>query len=419
MGQAGSLDGSNETIKRTSLLGWLLQAAECGWLPDALIRQGIRRLLESRLRQNASPANEFSLDEFIRATQAQPIAVTPQKANDQHYEVPAEFFQKVLGERLKYSCCYWTDSTVSLDQAEVEALQRTCANAQIEDGMKILELGCGWGSLSLWMAKQYPESHITAVSNSNSQREFIQQQAAESGLSNLTVITADINDFNPDTTFDRVVSVEMFEHMRNHQRLMDKVYDWLRPGGKLFVHIFCHKETPYLFRSDGDENWMGRYFFSGGMMPSADLLARCGSRLTLVDQCTWNGKHYAKTCRAWLSKQDSCKREIRRVLAATYGEKQAKVWHNRWRMFIMALKSYSLLIEAKTGSSLIHCLNDERRTSNFTVAMQLRHLSDHAVDLVTQPCEKGYKHCRYRLGTWFCRRCMDSLPLWAEHKPDK
>ncbi|MEZ6119129.1 MAG: cyclopropane-fatty-acyl-phospholipid synthase family protein [Pirellulaceae bacterium] len=304
-------------------------------MPDTVVRTGIRQLLRNRQRQSTLHQQDISIDEFVRATQAQPIAVTPQKANDQHYEVPADFFRHVLGKRLKYSCCYWPESTTSLDQAEEEALQRTCTNAQLDDGMEILELGCGWGSLSIWMAENYPHSKITAVSNSHSQRKFIQQKANELGLMNLTVITADMNEFTPAATFDRVVSVEMFEHMRNHRRLMNKIHDWLRPGGKLFVHIFCHKKTPYLFLTDGEENWMGRHFFTGGMMPSADLLARCGSRLELVDQWNWNGMHYAKTCRAWLANQDSAQRQLHDILTATYGD-HANVWYHRWRMFFMA-----------------------------------------------------------------------------------
>ena len=311
-------------------------AAESGTLPDALIRIGIRRMLRARLREIAARNDDDSFNNFLRATQAQPIAVVPEKANDQHYEVPTEFFQKVLGQRLKYSSCYWADGVSSLDEAEREALRITCRNANLTNGMDILELGCGWGSLSLWMAEQFPDSSITSVSNSNSQREFIQNRAEELGLSNLNVVTADMNDFQPGSSFDRVVSVEMFEHMRNHRRLMERINDWLRPGGQLFVHIFCHKDSPYLFRSDGEQDWMGRHFFSGGIMPSADLLDRCGSPLNLVSQWKWNGSHYAKTCRAWLRNQDQSKASLREILAATYGDSAAGIWHQRWRLFFMA-----------------------------------------------------------------------------------
>jgi cyclopropane-fatty-acyl-phospholipid synthase len=301
-----------------------------------LIRIGIRCLLGSRLREINAQRGGFSTDDFLDATGAQPIAIAADKANDQHYEVPAEFFHSALGRRLKYSCCYWSDQTESLDQAEENALRITCEHAQLEDGMDILELGCGWGSLSLWMAERFPESRITAVSNSHSQRSFIQDRADEAGVTNLTMITADMNDFESQASFDRVVSVEMFEHMRNHRRLMDRIHDWLRPGGKLFVHVFCHRDTPYLFRTDGEHNWMGRYFFSGGMMPSADLLQRCGSRLELDSNWKWNGDHYAKTCRAWLENQDRDRRSLRELFAQTYGDDGANVWFHRWRLFFMA-----------------------------------------------------------------------------------
>lgn len=313
-----------------------MRSAEAGRLPDSLIRIGIRRLLKSRLSAIGNRSVERAFNDFLKATQAQPIAVVPEKANNQHYEVPTEFFRHVLGERLKYSSCYWADGVTTLNAAEEEALRRTCDNAGLEDDMDVLELGCGWGSLSLWMAEQYPNSRITSVSNSNSQREFIRNRAEELGLTNLNVVTADMNDFQPTGSFDRVVSVEMFEHMRNHRRLMERINDWLRPGGRLFVHIFCHKDTPYLFRSDGAQNWMGRYFFSGGMMPSVDLLERCGSPMALVSQRNWNGRHYAKTCRAWLRNQDQSEGPIRQILAETYGDTEITRWHHRWRMFFMS-----------------------------------------------------------------------------------
>ncbi|MCA9212717.1 MAG: class I SAM-dependent methyltransferase [Planctomycetales bacterium] len=318
-----------------NLVGIVVRSIESGKLPDLVTRAGIRQLLRQRLRQMKARRENFSLGEFIRATWSQPVAVSPEKANEQHYEVPSEFYRNVLGRRLKYSCCYWSPTTKTLDEAEEEALRITCENAQLKDGMDVLELGCGWGSLSIWMAQEFPRSQITAVSNSNTQREFIEMRASELGISNLTVITADMNTFAPDSRFDRVVSVEMFEHMRNHQRLMNRIYDWLRPTGKLFVHVFCHKDTPYIFRSAGDLNWMGRYFFSGGMMPSANLLPSCGSRLSLAKQCTWNGSHYAKTCRAWLQNQDANAGAIVDVLKSTYGD-GARLWHNRWRLFFMA-----------------------------------------------------------------------------------
>lgn len=314
----------------------MIRAAEAGWVPDLLIRPAIRKLLSRRLKDLEGQRTTVSTEDFLEATRSQPIAVAVEKANEQHYEVPAEFFRTVLGARLKYSCCYWNDDTHTLDQAEENALRETCRNAQLEDGMDILELGCGWGSLSLWMAEHYPASQITAVSNSDSQREFILNRAQELGLTNLTVLTADMNDFEPQASFDRVVSVEMFEHMRNHRRLMDRIHGWLRPRGKLFVHIFCHRETPYLFRTDGEHDWMGRHFFSGGMMPAHDLLPRCGSQLRLEAQTNWNGEHYAKTCRAWLKNQDLNRRTVRFLFEQTYGKQDAETWFHRWRLFFIA-----------------------------------------------------------------------------------
>ena len=316
--------------------GILLRAAERGCLPDSLIRLGIRRLLRNRLRDLRNRSDEYRFSEFLKSASSEDIAVVPEKANDQHYEVPASFFQQVLGARLKYSSCCWPDGVDSLNAAEEEALQRTCKNADVHDGMDVLELGCGWGSLSLWMAERFPKSRITAVSNSQSQREYIQHQATSLGFRNLTEVTADMNDFESDQRFDRIVSVEMFEHMRNHQKLLQRIYNWLRPQGRLLVHIFCHRKTPYLFETDGEDNWMGRYFFTGGMMPSVDLLPKCDGPMSLINQWNWNGIHYAKTCRAWLENQDAASDSLRPVLIECYGQEQATRWHHRWRLFFMA-----------------------------------------------------------------------------------
>ena len=243
----------------TLFTGLAVRAAESGTLPDLLVRRGIRRLLADNLKQRfAGDCEDWQqrLNEFIHDARQQPIAVVPEKANEQHYEVPSAFFALVLGEHRKYSCCYWSDTTQTLDQAEAEALQRTCDQAELANGQNILELGCGWGSLSLWMAAHYPEATITAVSNSKSQKAYIDQQASERGLTNLNVITADMNNFAPEGEYDRVVSLEMFEHMRNHELLMQRIASWLKPGGKLYVHIFCHRSQPYLFTSNGPQDWM-------------------------------------------------------------------------------------------------------------------------------------------------------------------
>ena len=262
------------------LLAVGIDAVERGLVPDRFSRMAIRRLCAERLRGPA-PAE----GQLIDSMHSGPIAHIPHKANEQHYELPVDFFTNVLGRRLKYSCCYWPVPSMSLDAAEEAALELTCERAGLSDGQDILELGCGWGSLSLWMAERYPNSRIAAVSNSNGQRQFIEQEARAFGLQNLRVVTVDLNDFGPadlglaQLRFDRVVSVEMFEHMWNYDQLLSRIASWLAPGGKLFVHIFCHDRLVYPFESEGDANWMGRYFFSGGIMPSpaccADSIATC------------------------------------------------------------------------------------------------------------------------------------------------
>jgi cyclopropane-fatty-acyl-phospholipid synthase len=326
------------------MLSTLLSLAERNRLPDSVIRLGIRRLLAARLRSlpaEGSEAAQEALRRFVSDCDAAPIAAVPERANEQHYEVPAEFFRHVLGPRLKYSGCYWSPDCTELAAAEEAALACTCARAQLVDGQTILELGCGWGSLTLWMADRFPRSHITAVSNSNSQREFITGRARERGLTNVTVITADMNEFSPAacdapfSQFDRVVSVEMFEHMRNHRRLLANIAAWLNSGGKLFVHIFCRRSRPYLFTESGPSDWMTRYFFAGGMMPSDALLLRYQEALAIEDHWHWSGRHYERTANAWLANMDARAAEITPQLQEAYGA-ASEVWRQRWRMFFMA-----------------------------------------------------------------------------------
>jgi cyclopropane-fatty-acyl-phospholipid synthase len=270
-----------------------------------------------------------------------PIALVPELANAQHYEVPAEFFQLCLGKHRKYSSCFWLPDTRTLDEAEANALKLSCEHADLANGQQVLELGCGWGSLTLWMAEHYPQSSITAVSNSNSQREYIQATAKARGLNNIQVITCDMNTFNPadhgiQHQFNRVVSVEMFEHMRNHQLLYKKVHDWLLPGGKFFMHIFVHRSTPYAFEVQGEDDWMSQFFFSGGMMPSDDLPLHFQQHLKLKQRWRWDGTHYEKTANAWLDNMDLHKDKITPILESTYGAENAEQWRNRWRIFYMA-----------------------------------------------------------------------------------
>jgi cyclopropane-fatty-acyl-phospholipid synthase len=316
-----------------------LRITERGLLPDALVRAGIRALLRERLRQIGAGDLERSVDQeqaLLTLMREGPVADVPELANEQHYEVPAEFFEQVLGAHRKYSCAYWDETTRSLDDAERRALALTCEHADLQDGQDILELGCGWGSLTLYMARQFPSSRIIAVSNSHSQGEFIRNQLRAAGLDNVEIITADMNDFDSDAQFDRVVSVEMFEHMRNWERLMANIDRWLRPDGALFIHIFVHRETPYLFQDEGTSDWMSRHFFSGGMMPSSDLPLRCQGNLSIARRWFWPGQHYAKTSRAWLDNMDAKRTALRPLFEATYGTQDAGIWWQRWRMFFMA-----------------------------------------------------------------------------------
>jgi cyclopropane-fatty-acyl-phospholipid synthase len=312
---------------------------ESGLVPDSVIRSGIRRLLEQKRREIRSGDVAYAantLSEFVEMMRQSPIALVPERANEQHYEVPAEFFTEVLGKNRKYSCCHWSEACESLDEAEADALQTTVARAGIEDGMQVLDLGCGWGSLSLWIAEHFPGASVTAVSNSRSQRDFILYEAAARGIANVDVIVCDMNDFSIARQFDRIVSVEMFEHMRNYEALLRRVEGWLLPEGRFFMHIFTHRSTPYEYTDKGPSDWMTRHFFSGGIMPSASLPAMFQQDLSLERQWAWNGLHYAKTCRAWLANMDSRRTQILPILARTYGDGNESRWFQRWRIFFMA-----------------------------------------------------------------------------------
>ena len=320
------------------LLRSLIELVENGHIPDLLTRAGIRLLLLQRLREQAQegPDQEWqAMMTFVEEMRQSPIALHTQEANEQHYELPPRFFELVLGSHLKYSCCYFPEGVTELEHAEASMLTLTCERAQLQDGQQILELGCGWGSLSLWMAKHYPNSSILAVSNSRPQREFIESRAQELSLTNLSVQTCDMNDFTTEQHFDRVVSVEMFEHMRNWQSLLKRISNWLKPEGKLFIHIFSHRRYAYAFSSEGDSNWMGRYFFTGGIMPSNDLLLYFQKDLLLEQHWVLSGVHYQRTADAWLQMMDSQKGEILQTFRDTYG-KDADVWFQRWRMFFLA-----------------------------------------------------------------------------------
>ncbi len=314
-----------------------IAAAESGWVPDAAIRAGIREVCRRRLRAVGTEPELASeaVQAFVDAMARGPIAQVPELANAQHYEVPAAFFEAVLGPALKYSCCYWERAGGDLAEAEQASLARTCDNAQLADGQRILELGCGWGSLTLYMAARYPGARIVAVSNSASQRAHITGVARSRGLANVDVVTADINDFAADGAFDRVVSVEMFEHVRNHAALLERIAGWLAPAGKLLVHVFCSGGAPYAFEDDDADDWMARTFFSGGVMPSDDLLLRYQKHLVVERQWRWSGDHYRRTADAWLANLDRVHDAAAAALAGA-GEAAPARAIQRWRMFFMA-----------------------------------------------------------------------------------
>lgn len=302
--------------------------------PDALLRAGIWALCE-RTRRACAQGSAENDRVFAQAMSDAPIALNTADANAQHYEIPADFFALVLGPHRKYSSCLFDEKTRTLADAERLGLTETCAHAMLQDGQAVLELGCGWGSLSLWMARHYPNAQITSVSNSHSQRAYIEMRAQEQGLKNLSVVTADMNSFDIDGRFDRIVSVEMFEHMSNWRALLTRARGWLQPEGRLFLHVFSHRLTPYRFDHNDPADWIAQYFFTGGIMPSHNLIRQYADVFTLEKDWFWNGENYARTARIWLENFDAHHEEIGRILWGVYG-KDAELWRRRWRLFFLA-----------------------------------------------------------------------------------
>jgi len=310
-------------------------------IPDALIRIGIRNRLAGTLEPfekiNCERRQELLMKHVAELLQS-PIAVSTDEANEQHYELPTQFFERVLGKHMKYSSGYWDEGVTSIDDSEARMLEISCERAQLQDGHRILELGCGWGSLTLWMAKYYPNSKITAVSNSRTQKIHIEAQLAARGLTNVEVRTANMIHYagEGDGVFDRVVSVEMFEHMKNYQLLLQRISTWLKPGGALFVHIFTHREYAYHYEAESEDDWMARYFFTGGQMPSDDLLLYFQDHLKIEGHWHVNGSHYQKTSEAWLERMDASRAELLPLIGETYGRDEQTRWWVYWRLFFMA-----------------------------------------------------------------------------------
>lgn len=332
------------------MLNFLIKMAENGTLPDFMIEFGIKKLCNERLKWASKIGPEKLQNhhqEWVEKLKDSPIALVPEKANEQHYEVPPLFFELSLGRHLKYSCGYWDDSIDNLDDSEKIMLKKTMKRADLKDGINILELGCGWGSLTFSMAHKYPNSKITAVSNSNDQRKYIENKCKMNNIDNINVITCDMNDFDINQKFDRVVSIEMFEHMRNYKILLNKISSFLNDNGKLFVHIFSHNSMVYPYEDNGPGDWMAREFFSGGLMPSHNLLLNFQDDLKIEKQWKLSGTHYSKTSYAWLKQMDINKSKIMPIFEDTYGKKNAKMWFQRWRIFYL---SCAVMFGMKNGS---------------------------------------------------------------------
>ncbi|KAG6548454.1 hypothetical protein Mapa_009941 [Marchantia paleacea] len=309
-------------------------------IPDFLVRMGTRTLLASRLKEiykSSGEEQQLDLMRFVQALKQMPIAVNTQDANEQHYEVPTEFYKLVLGKHLKYSSSLFLKPTNTLEEAEEAMLSLYCERAQLEDGQSVLDVGCGWGSLSLFIAQKYPKSRVTGVSNSETQKAFIDDEAKKRGLTNLKIITCDINTFEAEERFERVLSIEMFEHMKNYQKLLRKIASWMEPNGLLFIHIFTHKLAAYHFENEDETDWMTRNFFSGGTMPADTLLLYFQDDVFIENHWKVNGKNYAQTSEEWLKRMDANIRQIRSIFAATYGEKEVTMWIVNWRTFFMAV----------------------------------------------------------------------------------
>jgi len=317
-----------------SLVQTLIGVGESVPFPDSVTRAAIEWLVGRTRRALARDSNATDRH-FAQDMACFPIAMHADAANSQHYEIPADFFGLVLGPRRKYSSCLYDEGIDTLAAAEERALEVSAAHATLADGQRILELGCGWGSLSLWMARQYPAARITAVSNSHSQRAFITAAAEAQGFTNLNVVTTDMNDFSPAGRFDRVVSVEMFEHMANWRPLLQRMRDALEPDGRMFMHVFSNKRASYRFSTDDKADWIAQHYFTGGIMPSHDLIRQFPDCFAVEAEWRWNGRHYQRTAQDWLQNFDRNGDAVFKVLRDVYG-RDAQLWQRRWRLFFLA-----------------------------------------------------------------------------------
>jgi len=352
----------SDVVRPPTLSARLVDAViDRGVVPDPVLRRAIRLLLRHRraaITAGSVEDRDARQRDLLASLAAAPVAVGTAQANEQHYEVPTGFFALMLGPHLKYSSGYWPAGVDTLAGAEEAMLALTARRAGLADGQDVLELGCGWGSLTLWMASTYPSSRIVAVSNSRTQREYIEREAAARGLANVQVLTADVNQLGAGAgsdggpgdhaevvrrdAFDRVVSVELFEHVRNHRLLTERIATWLRPGGALFVHVFSHRSDAYPFEAGGDADWMARHFFTGGLMPSHDLLLMSVRDLAIEERWAVSGRHYARTLAAWLQRLDDGRDRAIALLAGAGGVTDAadtidpRAAFERWRVFTIA-----------------------------------------------------------------------------------
>ncbi|CAM8898965.1 unnamed protein product [Rhodiola kirilowii] len=318
----------------------MLTSLERNLLPDAVVRRLTRLLLASRLRSGYRLSAELQVSDlvqFVKSLREMPIAIKTDEPKVQHYELPTSFFKLVLGKHLKYSCCYFEDKSSTLDDAEKAMLEIYCERAQLKDGHSVLDVGCGWGSLSLYIAQKYSNCKVTGICNSTTQKAHIEDQCRNLQLDNVTIIVADISTFDMEASFDRVFSIEMFEHMKNYNELLKKISNWMKEDSLLFVHYFCHKAYAYHFEDLSDDDWITRYFFTGGTMPSANLLLYFQEDVSIVDHWLVNGKHYSQTSEEWLKKMDQNLAVIKPIMIATYGKDESVKWTVYWRTFFISV----------------------------------------------------------------------------------